>query len=550
MICSILQISTNSSCGDSQWSGEISTEESLSNLIGSTNNYDICEYPFIKPFFPDKGSTMKKVTTVAAIAICVLLGTGYAAVTMEAVTFEDMKQKNLEGNTLRLATCWEAIGIDPDDRLYVVYGNNDKGSPTEDCSVFMYDSRTGERKALGTLRKTAHEEGTLRENEPLPKGHTPVVYYKGKMYFGTQNFHEAGSGDSQSMLESRYHGSHIFSIDTETFELHDEARHMPEQCFQRGQGLIGLAPMPWNNCIVGFSHPKGDLVIYNPETHDVTINYHDPDHLARPGRIVVPTSYNKIFTFQTSQKLGVYEIGAEARRFTDESISYYFMNGRAISKDGKKAYVCDHQARLWRLGVENEKLIKIGGFGGWSNKDVRCYGLTFSLDEKKVYGITTTSELYEYDEESGEIQKLLGIGTIGEGGFSGYNCTDSKGNIYFARHKFSHPKPCGILKFDVRDRTGPSPYPSVASKRPAGESVKSTERAASSRVPNGSRLYTFPRACTWVVRGYTLRGRLCFSESGRGTEVVIDRHRHSGSAGLFEIKTGTQRITITAPPVR
>jgi hypothetical protein len=481
------------------------------------------------------------------LAAAVVFRLSFGVVTMEAVTFEDMKQDNLEGNTLSLATCWEAIGIDPQDRLYVVYGDNNKGSPREDCSVFMYDSRTGERKALGTLRKQANEDGTLWENEPLPKGHTPVVYLNGKMYFGTQNFHEAYETQSLENLKNEYHGSHIFSIDCETLELRDEARYMPEKCFQRGQGLIALAPMPWNNCIIGFSHPMGDVLVYNPEEKKLDINYHDPDNQGRVGRIIVPTSLNKVYIFQTSRKLGIYSFDTNQRTFTEQGLSYHFMNGRAISKDGKKAYVCDYQARLWRIDMEKDELVKIGGFGGWSNNNVRCYGLTFSLDEKKVYGITTTSELYEYDEETGDITKLLDKSTIGAGGFSGYNCTDSKGNIYFARHKFTHPNPCGILKFDVSDRSGPSPYPSVCARkarRDALSQVNSTIRKGRSIV------HALPYGCAWEVRVYSMRGEQVAMENGVGMSAAFSTEQLAKGFYFVQIRADGERVTQIAPIAR
>jgi hypothetical protein len=448
-----------------------------------------------------------------------------AKVTVQSVSFTDMRINGLEGKVLPIRSCWSAIGIDSNDVVYVVFGTNRTGGVIEDCSVFMWDTKTGERAALGSLRVTAKKQGTLAGNEPLPKGHTSMPYYNGKMFFGTQNFHEAGSGDDINTLKKRYHGSHIFSIDTKTHELFDESIYQTDHVFQRGQGLIALAPMPWNNYVVGFSHPKGDLVLYNPEDHSAKIVKHDPGYLARPTRIVVPTSLGKIFTFHTGQKLGIYRVAEDMLEHNDQGTSMYFLNGRAISKDGRKVYLSDYRARFFTLDPIKETFSRIGEFG-----ETKLYALTMSLDEKKVYAMARNGICYEYNEETGKIISLVDLEALGEGGsFTGYNVTDSKGRIYFARFGGS------IVQIDVSERTGPSPYEGdVAAARGFRiGSIPNRFRAFRNHVMNA-----VDNGAGFEAVLYSALGRRVGSFGGSNNSAIF--HHTAPSSGVYYIRYRTE----------
>jgi hypothetical protein len=99
-----------------------------------------------------------------AFCFCILtVSMAWGEITMKEIDFEDLKMEGLEGQTLRLAVCWGALGIDPNDVIYAAWGNNRQGGVKEDCTAFTYDTKTGERTALGTLRTVAQQDGTLSE---------------------------------------------------------------------------------------------------------------------------------------------------------------------------------------------------------------------------------------------------------------------------------------------------------------------------------------------------------------------------------------------------
>jgi hypothetical protein len=489
-------------------------------------------------------NNLTRYNKVLGITLCALFTTAVvlAKPAVKVVSFDDMKIKGLEGKVLPIRSCWGAIGIDPDDVVYVVFGTNRQGGVIEDCSVFMWDTKTGERKVLGSLRVKAKEQGTLAGNEPLPKGHTAMPYYNGKMFFGTQNFHEAGSGDDINTLMSRYHGSHIFSIDTKTHELFDESIYQTDNVFQRGQGFIAMAPMPWNKYVVGFSHPKGDLVLYNPDDHTRRIVKHDPDYLARPTRVVVPTSLGKIFTFHTGQKLGIYRIAEDKLEHNDQGTSMYFLNGRAISKDGRKVYLSDYRARFFTLDPVKETFKQIDAFGS-----TKVYALTMSLDEKKVYAMARNGICYEYNEETGKIISLVDLEALGEGGsFTGYNVTDSKGRIYFARFGGS------IVQIDVSDRTGPSPYPAVSSKMNSEKlSVLRTTGAFQIRRYGNYFIVKPPASAAvsqWQATVYSMQGESLHRYHGTDSQIYLGRDDFGPGTYMVKLSGkgiyGTRMVTI------
>lgn len=92
------------------------------------------------------------------------------------------------------AQAWDCTGIDPNGTIYfgITVGRKDEYKGKEDFAVLSYNPDTEEMKFYGTFINTAKEAGTLEEDEQLPKGHTQFMYYNGKMYMGSQNFHDAG----------------------------------------------------------------------------------------------------------------------------------------------------------------------------------------------------------------------------------------------------------------------------------------------------------------------------------------------------------------------
>jgi hypothetical protein len=388
----------------------------------------------------------------------------HAAVTIEIIDFNEVKPA---GSSLEFT--YGCIGADPFGVIYAGFGGSYNGA--EDVQVFAYDSKTGKKTPLGSLRGQAAAQDNLLQGEPITKGHTPIAYMNGKMYLGTQAFHDL-QGSPQP---NTYRGSHIFSIDCETFELFDHAASQPEGVFQRGQGILCMTTLPEKNLVVAEALPTADIILYNPDTDETEI-IHPPSDLngQHTGRGVLAGADGKIYWSRGWGTTPVYMYDTETGGNVTQvyTTSNGFWNGHAKSADHKDLYVSTY-GNVYHLNTDEDKWDKIGSFG---SGECWVWGIALSLDEKKIYTIPNrcgglTMQLVEMDIETGETVNLAQA-NVNEF-VSGTGATDPDGCVYFVQAQGR------LVKCDVTERTGPGP---VAVGTPLRHAVPRASDAVSVRV--------------------------------------------------------------------
>src|SRR5262249_37790995 len=130
--------------------------------------------------------------------------------TERSIAFDDIAPAGLP-----LKQCWKALGMDNRARGYIGF-TRPRSEGRRDFAVFRYDPSTGERRFLGTFMDASQTAGNLRPAEEIPKGHTRMLEIDGKMYMGSQGFH-----DLKASIDTlpRYRGSHLYAYDLTSGKL-------------------------------------------------------------------------------------------------------------------------------------------------------------------------------------------------------------------------------------------------------------------------------------------------------------------------------------------
>jgi outer membrane protein assembly factor BamB len=423
---------------------------------------------------------------IAATAAAAAAG-ARAEVTAKFVSFEDLRPPVLCCMSMGYGT----LGIDPQDRIYSAWCGDkstckDCGTPGN-CAMFQYDPETGKRRLLGTLRETAQAAGNLGPNtywsktESFMKGHSHLPYLNGKIFMGTQEFHSM-AGLRADLPD--YRGGHIFAYDIAKDKLEDASVNQPKGVFVDNQGIIQLWEYPAKNLIVGWTIPKGDLILYDAATGRSTLKPGNAEEVAKknePVREILITPKGQVYYNYQNGPVYKYDLNTKA----DVSIGFKpqnggcaedmfgFWNGMAKTGDGSKIYVSTF-GYLYSLDSETGKMEFLTTMlpAAENLKICRVWGLAMSRDEKKIYWIPTNGtaawRLYEYDIASNKVVFLKDLtGLIGKqqttrppaalSEISGDNIRDSKGRIYFTRHTYDNSGGAGILQIDVSERSGPAP---------------------------------------------------------------------------------------------
>src|SRR5689334_21018813 len=118
-----------------------------------------------------------------------------------SIAFDDLAPAGLT-----LMQCWNAQGMDSKERVYIGFTSK-RSDGRQDFAVFRYDPASGERRFLGTFMDVSQAAGNLRPSEEIPKGHTHMLEIGGKIYMGSQGFHDLKA--SIDTLSS-YRGSHLY----------------------------------------------------------------------------------------------------------------------------------------------------------------------------------------------------------------------------------------------------------------------------------------------------------------------------------------------------
>lgn len=499
----------------------------------------------------------KSIVTVSASLICLLAYQLSAEITVDFISFEDMRPDVVPCFGMGYGT----IGIDPEDNIYALWCGDCKLCKTNcnttfgNCALFKYNPDTEERWLLGTLRETAAAAGNLGPNqywnktEIFMKGHTHLPYQNGRIYIGTQEFHSMAG--MRSDLPD-YRGGHIFAYDIASDSLMDMSVSQPKGVFIDNQGIIQLWDYAPGDLILGWTIPRGDIIMYNTKTGESNIKPGIDSEVVKanePVREFIVTPQGQIYYNYRNGPVYKYDMNTGE----DVPTEYYmenggcswdmwgFWNGLAMPKHSKKIYVSTY-GYLYELDTETG----VFTFLTWmlpESEDLhicRTWGLATSLDEKKLYWIPTNGSaawrLYEYDIESNTVMFLKDLSylinknqTIRPPAFlsevSGDNITDSKGRIYFVRHTYDNTGGSGILKIDVSERSGPAPSDETG--------VEYSKRDYGSYAASGRENLKITRSGSSVIVSLSAVGKFPYELYDPGGKVIAEGIIEGGKASVL-----------------
>jgi len=372
---------------------------------------------------------------------------GASEVKWYEVAFEDIAPRDIT-----LKECWNAMGIDNQGRIYIGFTST-RADSRDDFLVFRYDPRTGERHYLGSFLDIVASAGNSQAGESIPKGHTRMIYADGRMYMGSQSFH-----DLKAEIDSlpTYRGSHLFAFDTNSNLWEDLSAALPGGVVTEHEGIISLNIMPQEKLLVGLAHPSSDIVLYNYMNEQlIQVAPGIPWRLGNPlSRESVVTPKGNIYTYRGTESVNqrnevhnvwVYNINSEEMKDTGVQMTNGFWIGQTRKRDGSKIYLNTIGGQLYEFDVASETFKDLGHALPPTDKRIidYTYALTLSPDETRLYYVISvlrkpggavgngsggSGELYYYDLAR---RKVEFVQQLPVGIYASADVRDSE-NIYFA----------------------------------------------------------------------------------------------------------------------
>ena len=363
------------------------------------------------------------------------------------VSFNDIAPRNMN-----LKECWNAMGIDDQGRIYIGFTST-RADGRDDFPVFRYDPGTSERHYLGSFLDIAASAGNSQAGENIPKGHTRMIYANGRMYMGSQSFH-----DLKQEIDSlpTYRGSHLFAFDAINSLWKDLSAALPGGVVTKHEGIVSLNIMPKENLLVGIAHPSSDIILYDYLTEQlVKVMPGIPWKLGNPlSRESIVTPSGNIYTYRGTEAVNqrneihpvwVHNIYTGEMRDTGVQMTNGFWIGQTEKRDGSKIYINTIGGQLYEFDVATETFRDLGhSLPKGDNRIIDfTYALTLSPDETKLYYILSviqkpgggvgngsggSGELYYYDLATGQV---VFVQQLPVGIYTSADVRDSQ-NIYFA----------------------------------------------------------------------------------------------------------------------
>lgn len=363
------------------------------------------------------------------------------------VSFNDIAPSGID-----LQECWNGMGMDDQGRIYIGF-TSERADGRKDVTVFRYEPKSGEKVFLGTFLDIAAAAGNAQEGESIPKGHTRMIFDDGKMYMGSQSFH-----DLKWEIDSlpTYRGSHLFAFDTLVGTWQDLSAGLPGGVVTEHEGIISLNILPEEQLLVGLAHPSSNIVLFDYKTNQIVkIVPGIPWKLGNPlSREVIVAPSGNIYTYRGTEAMNqhhethsvwVYNIHTGEMKDTGFQMTYGFWIGQTQKRDGSKIYINTVGGGLYEFDVATETFKDLGY--ELPITDTRMiestFAVTLSPDETKIYYVLSviqnpggaegdrsfsSGELYYYDIATGQVvfvQKLL------PGIYTSADLRDGE-NIYFA----------------------------------------------------------------------------------------------------------------------
>lgn len=402
--------------------------------------------------------------SAAILASCLLsslVAPGWAAPSVRIVRFNDLKP-----DQARITTCWDALGIDHEQRVYIAFSDQSEQHPY-DTLLFRYDTRSEQRELLGTLRQISAAAGNLLEGETIAKIHVPFIEHAGKFYFSSHDYHRFEG--LEDLAKRR--GGHIYSYDLATGKFDDLSRTDPSGVSVAQQGIIGLTVVPQQNLLVGLTYPFGDLLTYNLETG--LTRFHQGVDAHRPGRrptrhIWTSRKGRVFFSYYDEKPSPIYAFDPQTGEIEKrpERLHIGMTYGAHTTRDGSKIFLVDSWGYLYVFHSDEERLEELGTLlppeqVAAGLEVTTSFALVLSHDEKTLYTFPSrlteapALRMYAMDLETGRKWQVADFTTELNGSSPGSRedrhgrvtggVMDDQGRMYFGYHESGDDGRNGVM---------------------------------------------------------------------------------------------------------
>jgi hypothetical protein len=364
------------------------------------------------------------------------------ATMQQTITFDDIAPRGMV-----LKQCWNAMGMDRQERIYIGFTAR-RADGREDFAIFRYDPATGDRRFLGSFMGVSEAAGNLHPGEEIPKGHTHFVELDGRMYMGSQGFHDLKGAIDRL---PQYRGSHLYAFDIAADRFEELSRSLPGGVATRHTGIIALAAVPGTRLLAGLEHPTSNIILFDVSRSLVQkVVPGIPWRRGNPlSREIVATRQGKIYTYRgtedpahraQSHSVWVHDLETGTNQPTPYSATGGFWNGQSAAHDGETIFISTVNGELYKLDTRHGRFTHLGHILPRAEIEEgeridQLYGITLSMDESLLYGVprrsrSKDSQLYAYEIATGTVTPVRGLEPAI---YTGSHMRDSHGNIYFGR---------------------------------------------------------------------------------------------------------------------
>lgn len=350
------------------------------------------------------------------------------------ISFDDIRPSGSN-----LTVCWGGIGIDHNQNVYFAASDKREGHP-DDTVLFRYNTRTGTRELLGTLRGISAAEENLSPEESLGKVHVSILEHKGKMYLSSHDYHDI-KPDYSDMYERR--GGHFYSYDLKTERFEDLSKTDNYGVSVPYQGIIAMDILRTQDKLAGFTFPMGDILIYDLKKRKTTFYPGIPEYrMWNVSREIWATKKGKVYFSYYADDFWLWEFdvktGAIQRTEKRNILRQGSLHGKVATRDGNTVYLLGLYGNLYAFDVGEECLENLGSLLppdeiAQGRSVTFAHSLILSNDEKALYTLPR-SALYKYDIDTGQKTKVGDFSSALKGTVTGSGVIDDQGRMYFGYH--------------------------------------------------------------------------------------------------------------------
>jgi hypothetical protein len=370
----------------------------------------------------------------------------------KALQYSEVSFDDLAPAGMQMGQCWNGMGMDDRGRVYIGFTSWRKDG-REDFPVFRYDPQSRKREFLGSLLDVVKAAGNDRAGEGIPKGHTRIIFADGKMYLGSQSFHDLKQG-----IESlpTYRGSHLFAFDTTTGHWQDLSAGLPGGVVTQHEGIVALNILRHEHLLVGLAHPSSDIILYDYRANKLAkVVPGIPWKLGNPlSREIVIAKSGNIYTYRGTEEVEqraethrpwVYNPRTGEMKDSGFQMTDGFWIGQTQTRDGSKVYLNTTGGHLYAFNTAAETFTDLGYelLPGDNRIIDNTYAVQLSPDEKRLYYIVSviekpggtpytgsggSGELYYHDLATG--QKAF-VQQLPTGVYTSADLRDEE-NVYFS----------------------------------------------------------------------------------------------------------------------